>query len=74
MASKNDFLKLAGVVLTKEYDGTPQNLSQFLDCIQILQSKITNNEVLAYIKTKLTGRARHLISEQDDVPTIINKL
>lgn len=76
MASQDDFLKLAGAVLTKEYDGTPEKLSQFLDCIQILQAKIANNEVLAatYIRTKLTGRARHLISEQDDVPTIINKL
>lgn len=74
--SKMDFFNFISRVLPNEFDGASDKLQSMLDALNLIQANIENheNDAVAYIKTRLTGRARDLISETDTLANIIHKL
>lgn len=74
--SKMDFFNFVSRVLPNEFDGSSDKLQPMLDALNLIQANIDNheNDAVAYIKTRLTGRARDLISETDTLANIIHKL
>lgn len=73
--SSTDFLKLASSHINKTYTGDPLGLNSFIDSINLLISLATTNTLrtllLAFIKTKIDGRAREFISETDNSVELI---
>nr|CAH7762631.1 unnamed protein product [Callosobruchus chinensis] len=71
-----EFFNLASKILPHEYDGSPDRLQSFLDGHTLLTAYATGNEqsALAYIKTRLCGKARDLIGDNDSLQDIAQKL
>lgn len=74
--NKADFFNLASKILSTEFDGSPDRLLSFIDALSLLQLNSTGNEdnAVAYVKTRLVGKARDLITDQNSLPDIISKL
>lgn len=76
--SNAQFLKMASGHLSK-YSGDPLSLQSFIDSVKLLESLATNNDLKAFlvalVRTKIDGRARELISDDDNtVEAILTKL
>nr|CAH7743112.1 unnamed protein product [Callosobruchus chinensis] len=71
-----EFLNLARKILPHEYDGSPDRLQSFLKGHTLLTAYATGNEqnAIAYIKTRLCGKARGLIGDNDSLQDIAQKL
>ncbi|VEN45924.1 unnamed protein product [Callosobruchus maculatus] len=71
-----EFFNLASKILPHEYDGSPDKLQSFLDGLSLLRANATGHEenAVAYIKTRLCGKARDLISDNDTLQDIGHKL
>lgn len=77
-----------GTSLVAIYDGTPENLSAFLDAIALFSETVdgefeeaTNGQklaakelVLKFIKTRLTGTARQTITGAENLEQVLEKL
>lgn len=74
--SKMEFFNFASKIISNEFDGSAERLQPFLDALNLLQANCENQEqnAVAYVKTKLTGKARDLITETDTLGDIIVKL
>lgn len=77
--STAEFLRMASGHINKTYSGDPLALTSFIDSIQLLQTLATSEALrtflVAFLKTKIDGKAREFISETDDtVAAIVNKL
>ena len=71
-----DFFNLAGKLVPNQFDGLPDKLLSFLDSLELLKNNSTNHadNALAFVKTRLTGKARDLITNEHTITEIINKL
>lgn len=71
-----DFFNLAGKLVPNQFDGSPDKLLSFLDSLELLKNNSTNHadNALAFVKTRLTGKARDLITNEHTITEIINKL
>lgn len=74
-----EFLKMASSHLNKTYSGDPLCLETFIDSLNLLNGLATSTELrtffVAFIKTKLDGRAREFITaDHNTVALIIDTL
>lgn len=71
-----EFFNMAGKIITTEYEGSPDKLISFIDSLNLLKANCTGHEAnaVAFVKTKLTGKARDLINNDDNLEEIIFKL
>nr|CAH7712613.1 unnamed protein product [Callosobruchus chinensis] len=67
-----ELFNLASKILRHEYDGSPNRLQSFLDGHTLPAANATGNEqiAIAYIKTRLCGKARDLIGDNDSLQDI----
>lgn len=77
--STADFLRMASGHINKTYSGDPLALTSFIDSVKLLQTLATSDALrtflVAFLKTKIDGRAREFISETDTtVAAILGKL
>ncbi|KAF5281757.1 hypothetical protein FQR65_LT14552 [Abscondita terminalis] len=70
------FVTYASKVMNSQFDGTPSQLPAFLDALALIKLNLTGNETIAatYVRSKLVGKARLLISNDDTLDTIKRKL
>lgn len=73
--SSSEFLKIATQSLPT-FDGKAENLQTFIDGLNLVETFVGNNAdiALAVIKTKLSGNARTLITDENTIPQIIATL
>lgn len=71
-----EFFNLASKILPNEYDGSFDKQQAFLDALDLLKANSAGNEntAIAYVRTKLIGKARDLIVENDNLESIIEKI
>ncbi|KAJ8909390.1 hypothetical protein NQ315_008877 [Exocentrus adspersus] len=71
-----DFFNLASKLIPTQFDGSADKLASFLDSLELLKTVSANqeNNAVAFIKTRLVGKARDLITNEASIDTIINKL
>lgn len=71
-----DFFTLASKLVHNQFDGSPDNLRSFLDALELLNSISTGQTANAvhFVKTRLTGKARDLITNETTIEQIIEKL
>lgn len=71
-----EFFNLASKLVPNQYDGSPDNLRSFLDALDLLSKNSTGqaDNAVAYIKTRLIGKARDLITNETTVEQVISKL
>lgn len=74
--SKTEFFNFASKIFPNEFDGSPSKLQSVIDSLNLLRVNCENHEnnAVAYVKTRLVGKARDLIDDNDNLDTIINKL
>lgn len=72
----NEFFTFASRVLSSEFDGSPEKLLPFIDALNLLNANCVGHEqnAVAFVKTKLSGKARDLITDADNLQNIIIKL
>lgn len=72
-----DIFKLADTILPREFDGTPSKLTSFLDALELFGGNLgtcTQENAVRIIKTRLSGKARDLITNEETVQGIIDTL
>jgi hypothetical protein len=74
--SMNDFFNLAGKILPNEFNGDISKLQSFVDAISLLQVGAAEHEenAVLFVKTRLTGKARSLITTEKSLVEIIGTL
>lgn len=64
-----ELLKLAANTINKPYSGEPLDLDSFIDSIELLKTLATTVQLTplltAFIKTKISGRAREFLTTED---------
>lgn len=76
MTTKSEFLKEASKLIPS-FDGNPDNLLSFIDALELVNDDVGNHmdTAIRLIKTKLTGKARNCISDDDNtILKIITRL
>lgn len=70
-----EFLKTAASLIP-DFDGKVENLTSFIDALELVNSIKESHEAIAVslVKTKLKGSARNLISNEDSLTRIIDTL
>lgn len=85
MAAPKVDIKL-GTTLVQVYDGAPENLESFLDAVNLFNDTVVNEftgatadqqaaaqvTVIRFVKSRLTGVARQVITEANDLPGILD--
>lgn len=71
-----EFFNLASKIVPNEFDGAPDKLLSFIDALSLLSlnSEGHVNNAIAYVKTRLIGKARDLITNEVTLEAIINTL
>lgn len=71
-----NFLKLAATIVKDSYDGDPSKLVSFLDSLTLLNAHATDrmDVAMAFIKTRLVGDARDLITNEVTLTAVFNTL
>lgn len=74
--TKMEFFNFASKILPHEFDGTPDKARSFLDALTLLEANSEGHErnAVAYVRTKLTGKARDVIADNDSLGEIIDKI
>lgn len=74
--TKLEFFNLASKLMPQVFDGSPEKLLSFLDSLHLLNANCENHatSAVAFVKTRLSGKARDLITTEDSVTDIINTL
>lgn len=74
----SDFIRVASQMISDRYHGDPMDLDSFIDAVELLKTlceEQNENTFLAFVKTRLGGKARQLInSNPANVNEIIEKL
>ncbi|CAH0551087.1 unnamed protein product, partial [Brassicogethes aeneus] len=73
--TKIDIFNFANKVLPNAFDGSPDKLQSVIDALTLLKSNAAGHEedAVAYVKTRLIGKARDLITD-DTLDVITTKL
>lgn len=77
MAMSNvEFLNFASKILPQEFDGSPGKLQSFIDALTLLNANSNDQtaNAVAFVKTRLTGKARDIITSEGTLVDIINSL
>lgn len=71
-----DFFNFAGKIIPNEFDGSPNKLQSFLDALELLNRNLNNHEenAVCFVKTRVTGKARDLITTENSLDDIIRTL
>ncbi|KAK9680243.1 hypothetical protein QE152_g39259 [Popillia japonica] len=71
-----EFFNLASKLVPLEFDGSFDKLQPFLDSLALLQANSEGHadRALAFVKTRLTGKARDLINDDMTVDNILKAL
>lgn len=71
-----EFFSLASKLVPSQFDGNSENLQSFLDALTLLKNNCENQlaNAVAFVKTRLTGKARSLITNENTIDDIIIKL
>lgn len=73
-----EFLKLCSSTINKNFDGNPLSLQSFLDSISLLTvlavNDISKNILLRFVLSKLEGKARECVTQQDTLDNVISQL
>lgn len=71
-----EFFNLASKIVPNEFDGSEDKLTSFLDALTLLKANVEAHEenAVAYVKTRLTGKARYLVGESATLDEIKTKL
>lgn len=74
--SAADFFNLASKLVPAQFDGNPDNLKSFLDALELLKLNSDNHasNAVAFVKTRLTGKARDFIVNENTIEAIIATL
>nr|CAH7726153.1 unnamed protein product [Callosobruchus chinensis] len=74
--SAPEFFNLASKIVPAEFDGSEDKLTPFLDALALLKANVEIHEsiAVAYVKTRLTGKARSIVGESGTLDDIILKL
>nr|CAH7723913.1 unnamed protein product [Callosobruchus chinensis] len=74
--SAPEFFSLASKIVPAEFDGSEDKLTPFLDALALLKANVEIHEsiAVAYVKTRLTGKARSIVGESGTLDDIILKL
>lgn len=71
-----EFLNFASKIVPQDFDGAPDKLQSFLDSLELLKNNSEGHEqnAVAFIKTRLSGKARDLITNQNSLDSITTSL
>lgn len=71
-----EFFNLASKIVPNEFDGKPDKLQSFIDSLTLLSTFVTEEQAnaIAFVKTRLTGKARTLINNPVSIQAIIDTL
>lgn len=71
-----EFFNLASRIIPNEFDGSVDKLTSFLDALNLLRANVDTHEdnAVAYVKTRLTGRARDYVGNAATLEEIRNRL
>lgn len=71
-----EFIRYASSILKDNFDGHPSQLQSFLEALKLISDTMGNNQNTAvhFIKTRLTGKARVVITNENTVAQIREKL
>ncbi|KAK9722048.1 hypothetical protein QE152_g19872 [Popillia japonica] len=71
-----EFFNLASKLVPLEFDGSFDKLQSFLDSLALLQANSEGHadRALAFVKTRLTGKARDLINDDITIDDILKAL
>lgn len=71
-----EFFNLASKIVPQDFDGSPDKLRSFLDALNLVKGNADDHSenAVAFIKTRLTGKARDLITDEASVDQIITTL
>jgi len=74
--SAPEFFNLASKIVPAEFDGSEDKLTSFLDALTLLKANVETHEgnAVAYVKTRLTGKARSIVGESTTLEEINLKL
>lgn len=74
--SSVEFFNLASKLVPNSFDGSVNNLRSFLDALDLLKQNSNGHEnnAVAFVKTRLLGKARDLINNEQTLDEIIAKL
>lgn len=74
--SAMDFFNLASKLLPSDFDGSQPKFLSFLDALELLKLNCGEHEAnaVAFVKTRLTGKARDLITSETTLNEIIDSL
>lgn len=72
----SEFFNLASKLVPVQFDGSHANLQSFLDSLALLQANSEGHDerALAFVKTRLTGKARDLVTSEmslDDISVVL---
>lgn len=73
----SEYFKLAENILPREFDGSPEKLQTFLDALTLLSANTTatlQDNGVSFVKTRLTGKARDVISTEATIADIQTRL
>lgn len=71
-----EFFNLASKIIPNQFDGNVDNFRSFLDSLELLQENSADHQdrAVSFVKTRLAGKARNLISDGDGLNDIARKL
>lgn len=74
--SAMDFFNLAGKIISSEFDGSLEKFPSFLDALELLKCNTGDHtaNAVAFVKTRLIGKARALITVENNIDDIITAL
>lgn len=67
-----DFFNFASKIVPNDFDGTSEKLRSFLDALDLLKNNSEGHQqnAIAFIKTRLSGKARDLITNENSIEEI----
>lgn len=76
MATAIEIINFANKIIPTEYDGTPEKTQLFIDALTLLNDNVGNymGTAVNFIKTRLNGKARDIITTEATIEAIINKI
>lgn len=73
----SEYYKIADNILPKEYDGSPDKLQTFIDALELLNGATPANMLthgVNFVKTRLSGKARDVVTNQATLVAIAQAL
>lgn len=74
--TKVEFFNLASKIVSQQFAGEPEKAQSFFDSLELLQTVATgyDADAVAFVKTKLTSKARDYVTTENSLADVINTL